>query len=716
MIGERLPSARRWGQSLLLLFVVAGLALELLAWLGVGCDPLYCHLLGYRLGFRLFWGCLAFAVVGEAVFDRRLLNVRGAGLGLFTLLGLGLVTLMLYVYLRSMFNHLALDIPISRAEIYGLLVVSMAWIVWRERRLAAGLADSGLRGRWNVFALVLLLLLCVVIADRELPRAVLLSSDPDFHAFFGKQVERLGGVPFAQQQWGGAPFNYPAGSGVILFLWKKFTGLDQVNLLTVLPLLFSYLAGWLVVERLPLAADKPVYKAMLLVVVLALVSAGFLFPLYPPFAHMESSARQMSILFGALLVSLLVGGLGAAPPGQVAALRWLAPAVVLFVLLILNPANIAIPGVILAALFALEAYRGRWRFDLALVFVAGFALTVMEPFYQGLMGMVRQVRTDTVVYDASLVVKDLPRIVADTLSILSGEVPRFFHELMVLFSEDSPYYFLSLFAFYLVCLLPFLSKSRQEVRAAAVFLGVMGVSLYLVYGLSNALRDDRRFFLLAPYIFFNLTQYKALLLTAMAGMVLVQAMNRSWHWVWVLLLCAVVFLPQKMLIRSSQDMFLDARQSYCGSLGCLPDDDQRLLAEIHRLLKEGALTGTGPAMPKVLLPNSVAKMALETWIFPVSSARVFPFHEELPAAFYYYQGDAEYGTASYLERVCQRLDRAWLKSKGIAYVYLPSERKEACLAGMEDLVRTEQVVLRVGGAYLLKLQEPSSAQAAVGGQ
>jgi hypothetical protein len=97
-------------------------------------------------------------------------------------------------------------------------------------------------------------------------------------------------------------------------------------------------------------------------------------------------------------------------------------------------------------------------------------------------------------------------------------------------------------------------------------------------------------------------------------------------------------------------------------------------------------------------------MGPETWIFPVTSARILPYHDVLPAAFYYFQGDTEFGAASYRARVCEKFDRRWLRSKGIAYVYLPTGRENACMQGMEDLVRTEITVLRQGNAYLLRLR------------
>jgi hypothetical protein len=76
----------------------------------------------------------------------------------------------------------------------------------------------------------------------------------------------------------------------------------------------------------------------------------------------------------------------------------------------------------------------------------------------------------------------------------------------------------------------------------------------------------------------------------------------------------------------------------------------------------------------------------------------------LPAAFFYFQGDPEYSTQSYADHVCNQLDRAWLKQKGIHYLYLPSQRTDVCIEGLEQLPITEEVVLQAGNAYLLKFR------------
>lgn len=77
---------------------------------------------------------------------------------------------------------------------------------------------------------------------------------------------------------------------------------------------------------------------------------------------------------------------------------------------------------------------------------------------------------------------------------------------------------------------------------------------------------------------------------------------------------------------------------------------------------------------------------------------------DVPLAFYYYQGDDDYTTENYVNHVCNTLDREWLRSEHIRYVFLPADRSTACLASMEALRATERVVASSGNSYLLELR------------
>lgn len=682
-----------------LLFLGTLLLMQAMA---MGCDNTVCHVRGYRFGFALLVGCLLLALPGAVLLNRLSYRVgKAAGFGLFTSMTAGLVVLMVYVYVRSLFNQWVWDLPVSRWEIYGLVIGSgaLGLQVLKQRWANSELHMQDLGGLAS--ATVVLAAVCIVIADRELPRIVLLSSDPDFHVFFGLQVERFGGVPYHQHGWGEQAFNYPAASGVLLFIWRQITGLDMRNLLTALPILFSVVAGFVVVEPLMAGSEKTAHRLLLLLCALCMTVAGFLFPLFTQYAHMEGGARQMGILFAALFLGFVIISLrnGAKVPGKLLLL----PLLTLFVLMVLNPAHVALPACLLLALGVHGLLTGRRSWSLLSVLVGGLALGLLDPFYQKLVGYTKAARTDTVIYADGMVVKSLPTIVHDTGALLANGYPAFFRQLAVLLNETQVGIFLILFLVYAACFVV-LSRGPKISKAAAASVVALLASMYLIYAFTHAVETDIRTFLLAPYVFFNLTQYKALLLITMAALILTKMMEAQRPLIWLVLAVTVLSAPVGYLMRSSQPMVLDPRRGDCGALGCIEDEDQRLLRKFEAMTLNGEFRATSGAAPKVLIPNAVAKMDLETWIFPVTSARVLPFFRVLPAAFYYFQGDAEYSTASYKAHVCDRLDRAWLKSKGIEYLYLPSEREQSCVAGREALIDTEQVILNEGGAYLLKLR------------
>ena len=42
----------------------------------------------------------------------------------------------------------------------------------------------------------------------------------------------------------------------------------------------------------------------------------------------------------------------------------------------------------------------------------------------------------------------------------------------------------------------------------------------------------------------------------------------------------------------------------------------------------------------------------------------------------------------------------------IGYVFLPENRTQACISGMESLITSERIVFQAGDAYLLELSTP----------
>jgi hypothetical protein len=330
---------------------------------------------------------------------------------------------------------------------------------------------------------------------------------------------------------------------------------------------------------------------------------------------------------------------------------------------------------------------------------------LLDPYFQNMLNIVEHARTDTVGYADSFVIKPWSQIASDTLRIWTHGARANLWDLSNLLFESRYPVFLSLLSLFAASLWV-VKRGAWPTSAFWWALSALVLSAYLVYGLSKSLIDDRRFYLLAPYIHFNMAQFKALLLVLLASCVVAHLAAARKHRLLLIGVAVALYLPVHQMVRSHQDMLLDPRRDYCGANGCLPEGDLRLLKRLELMAAAGELQIADQATPKVLLANAVTQMGIETWVFPLSSARIFPFYDILPAAFFYYQGDVDYSTRSYQERVCDRLDRLWLHSKGIAYIYLPSAREGACIQGMEGLIRSETVVAREGDAYLLRLKTP----------
>ena len=70
------------------------------------------------------------------------------------------------------------------------------------------------------------------------------------------------------------------------------------------------------------------------------------------------------------------------------------------------------------------------------------------------------------------------------------------------------------------------------------------------------------------------------------------------------------------------------------------------------------------------------------------------------------QGDKDFSSSSYQDNVCRQLNRDWLARHRIGYVFLPENRTQACISGMESLITSERIVFQAGDAYLLELSTP----------
>jgi hypothetical protein len=684
------------------LFLISfGLTIKLLQLLNMGCSSNTCSTDGYHYGIRLFFGFIFLAMMGGLFISTQSTKDKAKEFRLFSAIATGLTILMAYIYARSLFNQVITDAPISRAEIFGILMILLALLMWKIRQGPASSVVIKIDGHHLIVGVAILLALCISVADRELPRLMLFSSDPDQHSFFARQIQHFGAVPYQQREWGPLAFNYPAGSGVVLYSMQLLGGLDPRSSLVALPILFTFFAALMIVEVSTSHIRTIHLRLLLLVSTLALVAGGLMFPLYAEYTHGEGSGRLLSIVFVGLLITALAPELN--KKEGLSGRFLILPSLTLFSLMVLNPANALMPAVILASMVIygwLNRKQGSTLF--LMVMVGGVLLALLDPYYQQLAGISERAGAETLVLNERFSLLGPYAIATNTLQVYLTENDKFFRSISVLLVEQKPALFALLVMIYGACLLT-VSRTPKLTKSAVFSSLALMVILYLVYGFTFAFVTDQRFYLLGPYFFFSISQYKAMFLVFLMILVIKKSIDVLMPFWLTIALSMLLVWPAITLIRNSQDMYLAPRRDFCGSMGCFPNDDKILLKDFQTMTRSGAFNTATGIVPKVLIPNSLSTTDIEAWIFPVSSARVLPHYDVLPAAFYYYQGEPGYGTTSYKQHVCQSFDRQWLLSRGIQYLYLPTERSDACIAGMEGLIRTETVVLKQGNAYLLQL-------------
>lgn len=668
----------------------------LAATLKLGC-PSHACVSGRSLGYGalLTLALLALAVVGACIMGALgRCKPYGARPALFVWVLLGQAGLMVYIYLRSLVASI-LPLPVTRIEILVIVGLSLIYLHTKTRTFAR-MFDSPQGMRWALIQLSTLAAISVWIADRELPRLVMLSSDPEIHAFFARQVERLGAVPRDAEGWGDGLLHYPAGSAVLTYVWSSLSGLDVRNTLAALPLLQCALAALVMVEVVSVFTRSVAVKFSMIVAVLGVTFAGFLFPLYEQYSHLEGLGRQVSsgafVLFSILLLARRRLGIGS---------EWmatLAMASVVFCLGVLNPVNVMVPGALAGAFVVCCAVGQRRLSPVVLVPPVAVLLLLLDPYYVSMIFGGNSAGAGKVDLDPNMRNISVDELAsAWMLSIRNtGELFR----LIVTFPATSPLPSFIVMLASMGALLLATATRFKRLALGCVFAASLIAILWLLFGLFAALRTDARFYLLAPYFEFSLVQHKALLLTLMSGAAVAFVHAKYSQPIRTFIVGSAIVLFVAAVVRPVQPHRLEPRFSYCGSMGCPTQSDMEV---IRKFPKDGKI-GDRFQQERILVPNSINQMGSEKWLFPVGGSRLLAQESDIPLAFYYYQGDDDYTTANYVRHVCNSFDREWLRLEKIRYVFLPADRSTACIASMESLVSTERVVVSSGNSYLLELR------------
>lgn len=631
-------------------------------------------------------------------------------------IGLGQCVLMTWFALRSLVARFAESLGWSSpgchdAELIGVAVVLIGFSAWRER--ARDQQGSG--GVGAVLAFVLSGVAAVALC--ELPRLVSLTSDPDQHAFFTQQLFRLGFIPWHQASWGPLDFQYPAGLALLARVWMLGGAVNAVEAVMIQPLVQSLLAVtafgiWFGQTRGGTASqpaggllprDRPLLGAVL---------AGSLFFSLLPFSLIDSSkglektGSLSSLLLLALVCALLLEACRAAC-GRRRRAALCVCAVLLALTGLLNPVALLIP--LIASLVVLIALRVHSRQPVALTVLMGgvlFTLVLLsDPYYLNRF----------LLSTAPTALDVPPGFQAEPVAPKLTEYLDYLRNHVASWAWLRPWFQIPYLGHAPIAMgiviagLAALWRAPQAWRrqASMVALGVpagctlLGLLLLPVF---HVLRHRGDMYLLEPYLAEGIarTAYLwlfACLLFTLASWLLQLRLRAGWNRA-VLVLVLLAIVPVAALREQlPTEVLMASRVNKCGDTTCRVADDLKLIQEAQALLR----SAPGDLPVRVLVPNRQLDIWRERWLLPVGFARALPIHLDAPLAFFYGKGDADFNYANYDAHVCKRLDVAWLRARRVEYLFVPSDHAKACVAGLDELLRGNQVVLRSGRAALVRL-------------
>jgi len=640
-------------------------------------------------GSGLMLAVVAFAVVGAAALRAGSRTQAGPRLGLAGSALLGQAVLFLYIYLRSLPAAFGLLLPVTGPEI--LVVVVLCGVYLFRAKAFQGAASLGIGV--VAFEVAVLLLLCVVVADRELPRLVMLSSDPDSHAFFARQVMHFGGVPWQQGVWGEDSLNYPAGTGVLIAAWAWLSKLDVRNAASAVSFVSYCLAALTVAGTVGDRARSGVRVATSLMA-LALLFAAYMMPLYMNYVHMEGLGRIVAFGFLALTGSLVVAVCRQSLRPVPAALGL---ATLMFVLVCLNPVNLAAAGLMVGAGAMWLLTGGRWREALALLLsLGGVTLVVVDPYF--LATVTGRSSVQKVALEGFGIIPLMDGIRAGLEDLVAR--PRVYLGAAIeVFPGASRLASLLLLSGLLITWACILHR-RGLWRVAATALATLGVAA-LALAISQQFGTDQRFFLLAPYLPVALAQFKILLVMSLSISIVAELLVRR-HLAAATTLGVALVLASALIVRPSANFFLPPKHDYCGGVECPAPDDLAVLRQFREYLV-GQGVDPESSEDRLLIANRIIRMGRETWLFPSGGGRLAPYSDIGPVAFFYFQGDPDYTTHNYVAHVCERFDIPWLREQKVRYVLVPATEGEWCIHDVESLALRWETVAVSGNARVIDL-------------
>jgi hypothetical protein len=542
----------------------------------------------------------------------------------------------------------------------------------------------------------------------------MLSSDPDQHAFWARQVERFRTLPYFHQfWWGDVDFEYPGGFAVLNYVWMSLSGLESRQVVAVQALLQAQIAILLLFETIRAGGHERPWRTLTAVALCFLVyyqslAYGYGWDQY----YLGGTGRAASMLLAALPLDLLLFALGRRRDDLVRRGLGIAPQAQLLGLtaLVAGWINIANLPYVLAissgGLIALLVARLSWRRAFAsLSLLLPLPLILVDPYYMKRFLFHDPGRPMPSRPEPLLPFSALPGRWGKVLVFWVGEPLHFIADF---FRTD----LLSDRGTVLACAL--LAASVVAVglrwrRRAAASLGVAMALVFairvLVFPLTMALRQLGPDYSLLPiYVDASRQQFVTLIWYACIALLAIELARRLLPTRILMLTLGIVLFSRVM---PNSQLGPRQRQGYQGNLDAATPSDLHVIGQAESLFRNWRREHPViefATVPRILIPNGVYYVDSEKWLFPFGAARILPLADVFPVAFFYYQGSRDYTLKAYWEHVCTRFDVDWLLARNIRYVFFPAKHGLGyCIANENSVLASGRLLASDGNSQLLEI-------------
>ena len=637
----------------------------------------------YVYGLSLVFFLFVASVIGERFFSiistSSTSNTKNQP---FLSSAVGLLILFTYIYVRSALGAF-LPFPITTIE---LLVIGVFFFAWRYRtsRLVDINQTISNVGKWLIFYIA-----CVGLAENDLPRLIMLSSDPDQHALFAQLFLDNGKI-----LWGDESIGYPAGTGVFGLLLASISGLSIQNSIAAIPTLQAMLSIFLIIDVITARNDQQ--DNSLFPYIWGLIIFAFLLPygFDRPHFHLEGYGRLSSLWLVCLTATYyLMGTHFFNIDSRRACLFSIAlGSAITFVATTFNPINLFLIAPVIFLCHFLIFRLKHWY--LGFLFPLFSTLLLLDPYYFSMVfGDTARTGIDlTNSFTFNMSIKEL--LIQSYLNVQNTlQSYHLFFKFPFL-----GHLYLSTIGILIVILLT--SKKEVEITYLLGMLGVVfiGWASYSSIFLAIVNFDETR--LLYPYLQYSTFQFLFAFLLVFLALAIVQVTSDHFSRVKVLLIFAILAASFSLFKSGLPEVRKEVRYHYCGSMGCATKDDELVLLKGNEIFNSYAGSENPP---RLLITNALRTHFNEKWLMPHGGSRLAPHTSSFPLAFYYYQGSEDYSYTNYKNYVCEKFKLSWLRQRNIQYMFLPSQMGSSCIAKLNNLENRFEVVARSGASRLFKL-------------